>query len=107
MRRPGHFYVLDNMDNTDTIQDTPGTIRAGEPHPASLQALEYVRNIPFPELTTYQCAFASAALSGNRLAEVCSETLERLITGKPVSDRYMLGLAWAIRSIRDKDVKNS
>jgi len=29
---------------------------------------------------------------------VCAETLNRLMSSKPVSDRYLLGLAWTMRS---------
>ena len=42
-------------------------------------------------------AFASVSIAGNRLAEVCSETLRRAMAGEPVSDRYLLGLCWVMR----------
>jgi len=45
-------------------------------------------------------ALASTALSGNRLAEICMGTIDRLAKGEPVSDRYLLGLAWTILSWR-------
>ena len=48
------------------------------------------------DLAGWQEAFSSCAIEGNRLAEVCSETLRRLLIGEPVSDRYVLGLAWAM-----------
>lgn len=44
----------------------------------------------------WQESFSSCAIDGNRLAEVCSETISRLINNQPVSDRYLLGLAWAM-----------
>lgn len=31
------------------------------------------------------------------IAEVCGETLRRIREGEPVSDRYVLGLAWTVR----------
>ncbi len=64
--------------------------------------LEYLAGLPMTELNTYQEAFASCAIEGNRLAEVCSGTLHRLMTQQPVSDRYILGLAWAVRSMRER-----
>jgi hypothetical protein len=42
-------------------------------------------------------AIASTAISGNRLAEICNSTLDRLDKGEPVSDRYLLGLCWFLR----------
>lgn len=44
-------------------------------------------------------AVASTALSGNRLSNILHGTLERLATGQPVSDRYLLGLCWYIKEI--------
>ena len=38
-------------------------------------------------------AMASCALSGNRTAEICLGTLNRLLNNEPVSDRYLMGLA--------------
>lgn len=48
-----------------------------------------------------QESLASTALSGNRSAEIMSETLRRLLNGEPVSDRYLLGLAWFLRNWKD------
>lgn len=76
-------------------------LKAGEPHPAALAAMKFLQAIPLPELMQWNEAFASLAIEGNRLAEICSTTLDRLLSGKPVSDRYLLGLAWTIRSDRD------
>lgn len=72
----------------------------GEPHPAALAAMAYLQKIPLHELFTWTEAFASLAIENNRLAEICLSTLDRLLIGKPVSDRYLLGLAWTIRSDR-------
>lgn len=38
-------------------------------------------------------SLSSCAIEGNRLAEVCAETLGRLMNGKPVGERYLMGLA--------------
>ena len=57
--------------------------------------------LPLPVLVIQLEAFSSCAIEGNRLAEICSETLDRLLKSEPVSDRYLLGLAWAMRSVID------
>jgi hypothetical protein len=44
------------------------------------------------ELYMWQEALASCAIEGNRLAEVCLGTLNRLVNKEPVSDRYFMGL---------------
>jgi hypothetical protein len=81
----------------------------GEPHPAAQSAKVWIAKIPFVELMEWKEALASAALGAGdmdpdpditRMAEVCSETLARLLDGKPVSDRYVLGLAWLMKEIR-------
>ena len=74
-----------------------GTLKETEPHPSAMSALEYLQSLSFTELSTWQESFSSCAIEGNRLAEVCSETLHRLMNKQPVSDRYVLGLAWTIK----------
>lgn len=76
---------------------TQGTLNEGEFHPAAHIAMEYVKESllkysPF----TLQEALASTAIEGNRLAEVASETLHRLLAKEPISDRYLMGLAWML-----------
>jgi hypothetical protein len=56
----------------------------------------YIKSLGPAQLAMWRESFASSALEGNRLAEICGETLERIMTGQPVSDRYLLGLAWAM-----------
>ncbi len=72
-----------------------------EPHPAAYEALEYIKKLSIGELQGYLEAFASCSIEGNRLGEICAGTINRLLEKKPVSDRYLLGLAWAIRNIKD------
>lgn len=81
---------------------TRDTINPGEPHPSSRSALNYIKTIPLTDLFLYQEAFATNAIEGNRLAEVCLGTLNRLLHSEPVSDRYLLGLAWALMEMRDE-----
>lgn len=78
-----------------------GTLADTEPHPAAYAAKEWIAQLPMHELCMWQESFASCAIEGNRLAEVCSETLNRLTTGQSVSDRYLLGLAWTMRFRED------
>ena len=74
------------------------TLKLGEFHPAALIAYSYVgKNLTF----MMREAIASTALSGNRLAEVACGTIRRIDNKEPVSDRYLMGLAWLIYSIKE------
>jgi hypothetical protein len=90
----------------------PGTstIAVGEYHPAADEAMRYMRRWlagDFSNVVRTQEAFASTALSGNRLSEICLGTLHRLMNGEMVSDRYLLGLAWTIRNLEDKHARSA
>lgn len=76
-----------------------GALGAGEPHPAALGAHAWIAARPLADLLRWQESFSSCAIEGDRLAEVCAETLRRLLSGEPVSDRYLLGLVWAVREM--------
>jgi len=89
----------------ESIEVTQGTLKEGEPHPSAYEAIRYLQDLGLSELAIYSGSFASCSLSGNRDAEILSETLHRFMTGEPVSDRYLLGLAWAIRDVEDKKSK--
>jgi hypothetical protein len=86
-------------------QIQPGALADGEAHPAAESArawlLRYVRRHEAEKLPMLLESFASSALSGNRLAELCAETLRRLLNGEPVSDRYLLALCWTIRDMEE------
>jgi hypothetical protein len=79
------------------MSEERGTLELTEPHPSALHALKWIRSLPATTIFTWQEAYASCSIEGNRLAEVCGETLRRLMDGEPVSDRYLLGLAWSMR----------
>ena len=64
---------------------TPGTLNPGEIHPAAQDAMAYIRSVPTNGLFNLVEVFASVALSGNRNAEICGETLQRILNGEPVS----------------------
>lgn len=86
------------MTNTDL-----GT----EPHPAALSAYRWLKGYMVEnalDWLRYKEALASTALSGNRQAEVCMSTINRLANGEPVSDRYILGLAWTIMKLDNYEV---
>lgn len=72
----------------------------GEPHPAAQHAMVFLRMVPLAELLALKEAFASTTMSHNRNAEICGETLRRLLNDEPVSDRYLLGLAWTVLTSR-------
>jgi hypothetical protein len=81
------------MTDTTSLKD-------GEAHPAAVSALQYLNALTFGDKQNFLLLFSSLAVEGNRLAEICYGTLRRLIDGEPVSDRYLLGLAWEINSIK-------
>lgn len=88
---------------SDAAPVVRGELGHGEPHPSSAGALRYLSGLGIPKLTLYLESYSSCAIEGNRTGEICSETLARVIAQKAVSDRYLLGLAWSIRSMEDSD----
>lgn len=79
--------------------NNPGTLTPAEPHPAAKSALAYLGGLGLPALLQLQESFCSCAIEGNRLGEICGETLRRMLAREPVSDRYILGLAWEVKII--------
>lgn len=86
-----------NREREEMMEPERGTLEQTEQHPAAFMALDYIRTIPLQELLLKQEALATCAIEGNRLAEVCLATLNRLLNKQPVSDRYLLGLAWFLK----------
>lgn len=84
-----------------------GELNTGEPHPVSYQAIGYIKSLDLKELVMIKEALASSALEKNRTAEICLETLNRLMENKPVSDRYILGLAFFIKLMQDRVGKST
>jgi hypothetical protein len=87
------------------------TLNLGEHHPAADSAMEWyklwlVKTGPANYILTRE-AIASSALSGNRLAEICNGTLDRLDKNEPVSDRYLLGLCWMLKEMEEKNSESS
>lgn len=79
------------------------TLKDNEPHPAAFDAkqwiVDYVTRHDGTEAFRLLESFCSVGMSGNRLAEICGGTLRRMLNKEPVSDRYLLGLAWTIRNM--------
>lgn len=82
-----------------------GTLKDGEPHPIAHDAMAYVKGWmarqTLESFALFRESLASCSIEGNRMAEVCGSTIDRLINNQPVSDRYLLGLAWFIRNMEE------
>ena len=88
-------------------EETPGTLKPDEFHPSALHAYRWIlENHSQDELMMQMEAISSVAISGNRMAEICSETLSRILNNEPVSDRYLLGLAWELMEQKNMDKEN-
>jgi len=85
-----------------TNSEARGTLNLGEPHPGYHFAVKYLQNVGLEKLFLYREVFASCAIENNRNAEICSETLRRYLGAEPISDRYIMGLAWYIYSLENK-----
>ena len=83
-------------DRPSLSERSRGTLGITEIHPSALDAEKWIMSLNTSDLFLWQETFASCSTEDNRLAEICSETLRRLLNGEPVSDRYLLGLAWVI-----------
>lgn len=73
-----------------------GTLKNGEFHPSASIALAYMQSLSLEDIAKWQDAFSSCAIENNRFGEICGETMRRFRLGEPISDRYLLGLAFAI-----------
>jgi hypothetical protein len=88
------------QSDVDALVSERGTLLPTELHPMAHNAYAYIISLGYPELYKQLEALSSCAIESNRLAEVCAETLRRLLYLEPVSDRYLLGLAWYLRQTR-------
>lgn len=82
------------------------SLNENEYHPSADSAMAWLKTFIMENPSRWMMiseAVASTALSGNRLAELCHSTMNRLANGEPVSDRYLLGLAWFIRDNFERD----
>jgi len=78
------------------------TLSPTEPHPAARDAFAWLKDYLAEDTVNAHIlleGFASVGMSGNRLAEICGETLRRVLAGETVSDRYLLGLTWTLKEM--------
>lgn len=85
------------------MTDYTKELKPGEAHPAAYSAREWIAEQDIEWLRSMLGAFASTGLSGNRTSELCAETLARLLWGDTVSDRYVLGLAWTLKELKENE----
>lgn len=82
-----------------------GTIPVDGYHPVADDAMEWVKDWccedPARLAMTIE-SYASCAIEGNPLAEICGDTLRRITNGESVPDRYLLGLAWNLRYMEER-----
>ena len=93
--------MSENNDENIKIQ-----LPIGVPHPAAVSAYEYIGKMPLLEMISWEEAFASTFIANpnSLLAEVCLSTIQRMMNGQPVGDRFILGLAWTIRNMIEKEI---
>ena len=85
--------------NKEKIEEA--TLKEGKYHHGARIALAYIeeRQKNAIDWNVIVGALSLTALSGNRTSDICLSTIERLRKGEPVSDRYLMGLAWIIYAI--------
>lgn len=93
--------MTDNFDsdinNFREDPSDPATLKSGEVHPITDRAYAYVlQNLSESVIAELK---KGSEMGNNRLCEVCYGTVLRLREGLPVSDRYLIGLAWLMRDM--------
>lgn len=81
-----------------------GALNVGENHPMVYVALKYIREHG-GDLFLLLESMSSCAIEGNKTAEICAETLNKLINEEPVGERYVMGLAWFIYQMNQEEEK--
>jgi len=95
----------ENTPESAPAENEPGTLAFGETHPAAHSAFTFVKEKLLTKPMWIE-AIASTALSGDRMAEIYYETARRIMAGEPVSDRYLLGLAWMFNMLENGEKNN-
>ena len=94
-----------NKESSFPIQEVPrGHLGSKEAHPAATSAIKYLNSLGMAQLYMHLETFSSCGIEGNKLGEICACTLNRLLNNEPVSDRYLLGLAWTIKDIEEENM---
>lgn len=87
----------------DRENKEPGTLELGQIHPATYIALQYIKEFLMKNNAILMLeSLQSTALSGNEHCEIAGETLRRFLAKEPVSDRYLMGLAWLFWSMENE-----
>lgn len=76
-----------------------GVLRPGEYHPATDAAFKYLAELPLDTLTEHMKTLANQAVAGSRCAGVCLHTLNAMLSGNQLADRYILGAAWTVKEL--------
>lgn len=82
-------------------------LNEGEHHPSTWDAFKFIKGLSMSRLSMAMEAFSSCAIEGNRLAELCAGTLQRIMSNQAVGERYILGLAWELKKmfrVEDSDI---
>lgn len=84
-----------------------GTLDEGMIHPSAHIAMDFlkeylIKNSPFTLIES----LASCAIEGNKIAEICGETLRRFLAKEPISDRYLMGLCWLLWKMESEKEKS-
>ena len=76
-------------------------IPKGKNHPLVYEAYDYIRDYiaDYRKLVMLQESLSGNAIENNEAAVICLATLDLVIDGKPVGERYVFGLAWLIKRI--------
>jgi hypothetical protein len=83
-----------------------GELKEHEHHPAAYEALRYVQSLGPEKLVMYMESMCSVNIESNsRKLDICIGTLDRVMKGLGVGERYILGLAWFLRDMEDKNEK--
>jgi hypothetical protein len=78
------------------------TLEKGEWHPISGRVLDYINSFNIDELLILKNSINKIKHESgcsDKVTDVCMGTLDRIINGEPVSDLYLLGLAWFLMEI--------
>jgi len=79
-------------------------LKQGEHHPTTKSALRYIQSRSPQDLIIFREACASCSIEGNRMSEILGDTIDRILKGQPVGERYVLALAFEYQRIQDNDL---
>ena len=80
-------------------------LNSDEPHPAYITALNFLNSIPIGEFPKIKEFMEKNSKDGVKIGEVCVWAIDRFMTGKPLTDRHILGLAWTIIAMIHEELR--